>query len=128
MLTNEKGKPAVGMDSNTDGAPPHTLPATDFLSRFSVDPKWGLTEDRAQEILLRNGPNRLRPPQNPSRLKIFLAQVLNAMTIVLIAATAVSLAFMDWISGGVIVLLVVINVYVGYSRERLLPLVTVQCF
>jgi len=124
-MTNEKGSPAVGVDSNTDDAPPHTLPATDFISRFGVDPKWGLTEGQAQEILLRNGPNRLKPPRKPSRLKIFLAQVLNAMTIVLIAATAVSLAVMDWISGGVIVLLVVVNVYVGYSRKRLLLLVTV---
>jgi Na+-exporting ATPase len=125
-MTNEKGKPAVGMHSNTDDAPPHTLPATDLLSRFGVDPIWGLTEGRAQEVLLRNGPNRLRPPQKPSRMKIFLAQVLNAMTIVLIAATAVSFAVMDWISGGVIVLLVVVNVYVGYSRERLLLLATGQ--
>ena len=126
MSTNEKDKPAIGMDSNADGPPPHTLSATDFLSRFGVDPTWGLTEGRAQEILLRDGPNRLRPPQKPSRLKIFLAQVLNAMTIVLIAATAVSFAVMDWTSGGVIVLLVVVNVYVGYSRECLLLLVTVQ--
>jgi magnesium-transporting ATPase (P-type) len=104
-----------------DYAPPHTVPAEDILSRFGVDPNWGLTEDRAKEILLRDGPNHLKPPQKPSRLKIFLAQVLNAMTVVLIAATAISLATLDWISAGAIVLLVVINVYVGYSRERLLP-------
>jgi Na+-exporting ATPase len=105
--------------------PIHSPPQI-FFRNFSVNPKWGLTEARAQEILLRNGPNLLKPPQQPSRLKIFLAQVLNAMTIVLIAATAVSFAIMDWISGGVIVLLVVINVYVGYSRERRLPLVTAR--
>jgi len=111
-LVVDKGPPA-------DDAPPHTLPAGKVLSRFGLDPKWGLTMDRARETLLRDGPNRLKPPQKPSRFKFFLAQVLNAMTIVLIAATAVSLATMDWISGGVITLLVVINVYVGFSRECL---------
>jgi hypothetical protein len=123
MSTNKNGGPVV-LDSDplSDDHPSHTLPARDVLLRFGVDPQWGLTVDRAKEILLNDGPNRLKPPQKPSRLKIFLAQVLNAMTIVLIAATAVSLATMDWISAGVIALLVVINVYVGYSRERLLPL------
>ena len=126
MSTNEKSEPPASnmklvVDEGllADDAPPHTLPAGKVLSRFGLDPKWGLTMDRAKETLLRDGPNRLKPPQKPSRFKIFLAQVLNAMTIVLIAATAVSLATMDWISGGVIALLVVINVYVGFSRECL---------
>jgi len=129
MSTNEKGEPASNitlvLDKGplADDAPPHTLPAGTVLSRFGVDPKWGLTMDRAKEILLKDGPNRLKPPQKPSRMKIFLAQVLNAMTIVLMAATAVSLATTDWISGGVIALLVVINVYVGFSRECLPPLI-----
>ena len=126
MSTNEKSEPASNiklvLDKGplADDAPPHALPAGKLLSRFGVDPKWGLTMDRAKDILLKDGPNRLRPPQKPSRMKIFLGQVLNAMTIVLIAAAAVSLATMDWISGGVIALLVVINVYVGFSRECLL--------
>ena len=120
-LVHDKGPLA-----DADDAPPHTLPAGRVLSRFGVDPKWGLTVDRAKEILLKDGPNRLKPPQNPSRMKIFLAQVLNAMTIVLIAATGVSLATTDWISGGVIALLVVINVYVGFSRECLPPLITIR--
>jgi hypothetical protein len=131
---NEKREPASNIKLVIDegpledagGAPPHTLPASKVLSRFGVDPKWGLTKDRAQEILLKDGPNRLKPPQMPSRMKIFLAQVLNAMTIVLIAATGVSLATTDWISGGVIALLVVINVYVGFSREFLPPRITVR--
>src|SRR5258708_4709469 len=112
MSTNEKSEPAsnikIVIDKGplADDAPPHTLPAGKILSKFGVDPKWGLTMDRAKEILLKDGPNRLKPPQNPSRMKISLAQVWKAMTIVLMAETAVSLATMDWISGGVIALLV----------------------
>ena len=134
MSTNEKGEPVRNIKlvhdksplADIDGAPPHTLPAGRVLSRFGVDPKWGLAVERAKEILLRDGPNRLKPPQKPSRMKIFLAQVLNAMTIVLIAATGVSLATTDWISGGVIALLVLINVYVGFSRKCLPPLITIR--
>ena len=126
MSTNEKSELVLDKGPLADDTPPHALPARELLSRFGVDPKLGLTTDRAKDILLKDGPNRLRPPQKPSRIKIFLGQVLNAMTIVLIAAAAVSLATIDWISGGVIALLVVINVYVGFSRGCLLLLVTTR--
>jgi Na+-exporting ATPase len=64
---------------------PHTLPAEDFLSKLSVDPKWGLDEDQAQDLLAKHGPNRLKPPKKISSWRLFMAQVLNAMTLVLIA-------------------------------------------
>ena len=39
------------------------------------------------------------------------------MTIVLLAAMAVSFGTMDWIAAGVVGALVALNVYVGYSRK-----------
>ncbi|EJD55236.1 potassium/sodium eff [Auricularia subglabra TFB-10046 SS5] len=97
--------------------PPHTVPSETILAQLDVDPHWGLADDQAKERLAQNGPNRLKPPKKPSRLKILLAQVLNAMTIVLIGAMLVSLGTLDWIAAGVIGLLVFINVSVGYSQE-----------
>ena len=95
---------------------PHTVSSDEILSTYKVDPLLGLFEDRAKEILAKNGPNRLKPPAAPSRLKIFFSQITNAMTIVLIAAMAVSFGTMDWIAAGVIGALVALNVSVGYSR------------
>jgi magnesium-transporting ATPase (P-type) len=50
-------------------------------------------------------------------MKLFLRQILNAMTLVLIAAMAVSFGTQDWIEAGVIAALVVLNVVVGFSQE-----------
>lgn len=102
--------------------PPHVRPADQILKELGVDVSWGLSVQRAAKVLAENGPNRLKPPKPPSRLKILLGQITNAMTIVLLAAMAVSLGTKDWISAGVIGALVALNVSVGYSRKRVFSL------
>ena len=99
------------------GGAPHTVSSEEILSTYKVDPLLGLFEDRAKELLAQHGPNRLKPPSAPSRIKIFISQITNAMTIVLLAAMAVSFGTMDWIAAGVVGALVALNVYVGYSRK-----------
>lgn len=108
---NQHDSPAYGAD-----VAPHTLSAEKVLGHYNVNPTWGHSEDEAKTLLAQNGPNELRPPKKPSRMKIFMRQILNAMTLVLIAAMAVSFGTMDWIAAGVIFLLVALNVSVGYSR------------
>lgn len=49
--------------------------------------------------------------------KLLSRQVLNAMCLVLIASMAVSFGTKSWVEGGVIALLVVLNVSVGFSQE-----------
>jgi Na+-exporting ATPase len=96
--------------------PPHVRPSEDLLKEFNVDPTKGLSTERAALLLAENGPNRLKPPTRPSKLKILLGQITNAMTIVLLGAMAVSLGTQDWIAMGVIGALVTLNVSVGYKR------------
>jgi P-type Na+/K+ transporter len=96
--------------------PPHVRPSEDLLKEFNVDPAKGLSTERAALLLAENGPNQLRPPTRPSKLKILLGQITNAMTIVLLGAMAVSLGTQDWIAMGVIGALVTLNVSVGYVR------------
>lgn len=116
MSTN----PSTTVESaGADGGPlpPHVRPTDDILKELQVDPLMGLTVQRAAKVLAENGPNRLKPPKPPSKLKIFLAQITNAMTIVLLAAMAVSFGTKDWIAAGVIGALVALNVSVGFSRK-----------
>jgi magnesium-transporting ATPase (P-type) len=49
-------------------------------------------------------------------LKLLGRQIVNAMTIVLLAAMAVSFGTQDWIAAGVIAALVILNVSVGFSQ------------
>lgn len=100
-----------------DHGPPHVRPSDDILKDHRVDPSKGLSTERAAQLLVQNGPNQLKPPVKPSKLKILLGQITNAMTIVLFGAMAVSLGTQDWIAAGVIGALVALNVGVGYSQE-----------
>jgi Na+-exporting ATPase len=98
-------------------APAHTLTAEHIISAFGTDVDNGLTEDAARQALEKYGPNKLKEIPPPSFWSILVRNTLNAMTLVLIAAMAVSFGTQDFISGGVIAALVVINVGVGTINE-----------
>jgi magnesium-transporting ATPase (P-type) len=111
----------------------HTAGSQKVLEALSVDAEGGLTDADASKRVETYGPNRLKPPRRPSPWSILLRQVGNAMTLVLsefpgtstkrqkltalVAAMAVSFGTMDWISGGVIAALVILNVSVGGYTE-----------
>ncbi|ORX35135.1 putative calcium-transporting ATPase 3 [Kockovaella imperatae] len=97
--------------------PPHTIESSKVLEALHSDASRGLSEGDASNRFEIHGPNRLKPPRRPKIWNILLRQVSNAMTVVLIAAMAVSLGTMDWISGGVIAALVILNVSVGTYTE-----------
>lgn len=112
---------------------PHTALSGKVLEALSSNATSGLPDDEVSRRLEKYGPNRLKPPKKPSVLKIIVRQVGNAMTLILskcsfslmflelinsaVAAMATSLGTMDWISGGVIAALVILNVSVGAFTE-----------
>lgn len=112
---------------------PHTALSGKILEALGSDAASGLSDEEVSRRLQQYGPNRLKPPKRPSVLKIIARQVGNAMTLILstcslplrfvklinfiVAAMATSLGTMDWISGGVIAALVILNVSVGAYTE-----------
>lgn len=119
--------------------PAHTLDIKNVLKGFGTDPKLGLSDSTVEQNKQTYGLNRLKETPPPSFWGILLRNLLNAMTMVLIAAAAVSkwrtlclnvgtnyrmltaavLGFgtQDYISGGVIAALVFLNVGVGTINE-----------
>ncbi|TIA99512.1 hypothetical protein E3P96_02904 [Wallemia ichthyophaga] len=112
-------KPSETLSSTekSDQTPAHVRDSSDILHEHNVDPLLGLSFDRVDQLQKEFGPNRLKPPPKPSLLKIFGTQIGNAMTLVLIAAMAVSFGTQDWIEAGVIAALVILNVTVGFTQE-----------
>ncbi|TXT13135.1 hypothetical protein VHUM_01536 [Vanrija humicola] len=96
---------------------PHTALPGKVLEALTVDQKVGLSDDEAARRLELYGPNRIKPPPKPSLIKICARQVANAMTLILIACMAVSFGTLDWISGGVIAALIILNITVGTLTE-----------
>jgi magnesium-transporting ATPase (P-type) len=76
------GSTAIEMETPLS-QPAHTLPAEDIISILDSDVMRGLSESKVQSLQERWGPNQLKPPVRPSLWNIFLRQLGNAMTIVL---------------------------------------------
>lgn len=57
------------------------------MKNLGVDPKWGLAEESAAQLLAQNGPNQLKAPEKISPVSILVTQIANALTIVLIAVS-----------------------------------------
>lgn len=104
--TIEKFQPAC--------AHPHTLSAQRVADELNTDLDNGLSTEEATARLARNGPNSIKGAKGVSVWEIFLQQVANALTAVLIAVTALSFAIHDFIEGGVVAAVIVLNIVVGY--------------
>jgi magnesium-transporting ATPase (P-type) len=63
-------------------APAHALSHEQLASELDVDPLTGLTASEAASRLSRYGRNELGEAEGPQLLKIIVAQVANAMTLV----------------------------------------------
>lgn len=92
---------------------PHTLSAQQLADHLDTDLDNGLTEDEAAARLVRDGPNAIKGAKGLSLWEIFLAQVANALTAVLIAVAALSFAINDYIEAGVVVAVILLNIIVG---------------
>lgn len=89
----------------------------DVESEFLTSIPNGLTHEEAQNRLSEYGENRLEADSGVSAWKVLLRQVLNAMCVVLILAAALSFGTTDWIEGGVISAIIVLNITVGFIQE-----------
>lgn len=95
----------------------HTYTPEKALEVLGSNADKGLSSEEARSRLDIYGPNEMDKGKTISLWAIFLKQTVNSMVIVLIIAAAISLAIQDWISGGVIVGVIVINVGVGFFQQ-----------
>jgi len=96
---------------------PHTLPASTVAENLNTHLDHGLSSDEAAARLERDGMNTIKTSKGPSLWEIFLAQVANALTMVLIAVTVLSFAIDDYIEGAVVAAVIVLNIVVGLVQD-----------
>ncbi len=101
------------------------VPTPVDLSRFALDPeqdaagftKRGLSQNVATARLESVGPNQVSQAPVVSAWTILLRQVANALTLVLVAAMALSFGVRDWVEGAVVTIVILINVALGFVQE-----------
>jgi Ca2+-transporting ATPase len=96
----------------------HTLDAQTALRRLEVDPKRGLSSERALRRLEAEGPNELQEGAAVTPLRILARQFTSLMVLLLIASAAVSgLVLREWEDAAVIAVIVVLNALLGFWQE-----------
>ncbi|KAI1421144.1 hypothetical protein F5Y12DRAFT_58859 [Xylaria sp. FL1777] len=96
---------------------PHTLPVDQLESLLKTDASNGLSHAEAARRLGQYGPNKVKTAKGLSVWKILLRQVSNSLTVVLILVMALSFAIHDYIEGGVITAVIVLNIVVGLVQD-----------
>ena len=96
---------------------PHSLEADQVIVQFQSNLITGLSQEQAAARLAEHGPNQLNETNRVSATSILIRQMANALTLVLLAAMALSFGVKDWVEGGVVTAVIVTNVLIGFIQE-----------
>ena len=91
----------------------HTLSAEQTADALGTDRDHGLSDEEAAARLNRDGRNAIKGAKGLSIWEIFLQQIANALTAVLIAVAVISYVIGDFVEGSVVVAVIVLNIVVG---------------
>ncbi|KAK9256362.1 hypothetical protein V1507DRAFT_273335 [Lipomyces tetrasporus] len=98
-------------------APPHTVQPNVLAGLFQSDLENGLAASAAAARLETDGKNVLNSTGGVSVLSILVRQVSNSLTLVLILAMSLSYGTQDWIEGGVITAVILLNIVIGFVQD-----------
>jgi Ca2+-transporting ATPase len=96
----------------------HAETADATCIRLGTDAATGLTVAEAAHRLAQVGPNVLETERAPSRIALFVSQLANLPTAMLLGSTLVSMLLGDVLEASTIVTVVLLNAGIGYRVER----------
>ncbi|RBP64486.1 Ca2+-transporting ATPase [Alkalibaculum bacchi] len=89
----------------------------EVLKELDVNPATGLSNQEAQKRLEKYGENKLKAKPKKSLLSLFLAQLNDMLIYVLLAAAVITLVIGEYVDAIIIILVVLINAFVGLIQE-----------
>ncbi|TPX18619.1 uncharacterized protein E0L32_002476 [Thyridium curvatum] len=119
LVDNRHPKPNPDLVNPDDEwtARAHILQVAQLAERARTDLEDGLAQAEAARRLEQDGPNKVEGAQGLSVWKIFMRQISNSLTIVLLITMVLSFAIDDYIEGGVICAVIVLNIVVGLIQD-----------
>lgn len=106
-----------GQANKPMAAPAHALTIEEVVDQLQANVEVGLSTDEAKRRLEEHGRNEFGEQESVQPLKIFIGQIANALTLVLILAMAASFGIQSWIEGSVITAVIILNIVVGFFQE-----------
>ena len=106
------------IETDTTTAAWHQVSATEATQRLGVDPVTGLGAEEAAARLLHYGPNHLEEAPPRSRWLLLADQFKGVLILVLIGAALLAAFIGDLTDAVVILTVVLINAFLGFSQEH----------
>ena len=97
--------------------PFHSKSQDDILRDYQSDPEKGLTPEEAALRLTALGRNSISEEKKRSLWRILLSQFTNILVYLLIVAAGLSFFFKEWLDGGAILAVILINAIIGFYME-----------
>ncbi|KAJ4288869.1 hypothetical protein N0V88_007199 [Collariella sp. IMI 366227] len=95
----------------------HTLSVPDVCVLLDTHRENGINNSEAARRLQHYGPNTVEGAKGLSVWTILLRQVSNSLTLVLVLTMVLSFAINDYIEGGVIAAVILLNIVVGFLQD-----------
>lgn len=109
-------QPGGGISGLAIPHPAHTLTVAEVLKHIPTNPDTGLDTTDANQRLSQHGLNELEPGAGVQPLRIFIEQVFNAMTLILLLALGASFGIQAWIEGGILGVIIIFNIFLGFFQ------------
>ncbi|KAJ5154321.1 ATPase P-type K/Mg/Cd/Cu/Zn/Na/Ca/Na/H-transporter [Penicillium coprophilum] len=118
-ISHTTGHTASSNQSSKEGSDrnAHLIEPSELALLLHTDLRNGLSSTEAASRLQRDGPNTVREMEGVSVWGILLRQVSNSLTLVLLITMALSFGIDDYIEGGVITAVIVLNIVVGFIQD-----------
>ena len=100
-----------------EGPPYHTMSIVSIAGLLKTDLESGLKENSIDEKQAQYGVNEMEGDGGVNPIKLLMKQFFNILVLILVIAMAVSFAFKDWVEGGVIAGIMLINAGIGFLQE-----------
>ncbi|KAJ5684210.1 ATPase P-type K/Mg/Cd/Cu/Zn/Na/Ca/Na/H-transporter [Penicillium maclennaniae] len=116
--TNAQGAWLKPLETSKDqGNNAHLAEPHEIAALLETDLQNGISATEAELRLKTDGPNVVREIKGVSVWGILLRQVSNSLTIVLLITMALSFGIDDYIEGGVITAVILLNIVVGFFQD-----------
>ncbi|KAI4252222.1 MAG: hypothetical protein L6R42_008063, partial [Xanthoria sp. 1 TBL-2021] len=109
--------PSRGYTTQEYSKHPFLLSSEEVISHLQTNDETGISLNKAQDAQKIYGPNKLEGEGVVKWYSVLLKQVSNAMILVLVLAMALSYGVTDYIEGGVITAVILLNVAIGFYQE-----------
>ncbi|SPO05178.1 related to Na+-transporting ATPase ENA-1 [Cephalotrichum gorgonifer] len=96
---------------------PHSIKPTDLAGILGTHVVNGLSAAEAAARLERDGPNKVEAAKGTSAWQIFLRQISNSLTLVLVIVMVLSFCIQDYIEASVVAAVILFNIVVGFQQD-----------